>query len=506
MRKIPDAIRHIGYFDKKDYGEFQKFLESPYLNNVKALSVIFKVIWLNKKLLIPSKYDELEKQITGTTDYSKGTIKKLLSYLNKAVLKYYGIKDTLKDDLYVQLKLAESLLYIRDFKTLNIHQEFLSDKIFKLDKIEEMSFYYSYLLNTNLFLTSFSGNDYWKKNNTGTEDFINNSSTDIYFYTLIILVCDYMNFVLRNVDFKQEKLIWENINLDYIFKAGSEMMKKETNEFRIVTYNLYYKLYLTFKHFKEDKYYEDYKSYFLENSGIYKKDTVRNHFIMLTSYCIIRERTSDENNYFKRESTALQNLMIEKDYLKSPHDKYLHSVHFRNYIITDISTQDPDVLLSFIKNNSNKLSPKEQDNMLNFGMAHYHYLKKEYQKALKCLNDIKLNYFFYKYDILNLEFKIYYETKNIEPIERTIHNYKQMIKTDSFLTKYDKKRLTSFLEYYQRFIFLTFKRRNRKNFVKDISYFRDQIINEKTFAMKRWLISKANELLVIHPKKPSLEN
>ena len=144
--------------------------------------------------------------------------------------------------------------------------------------------------------------------------------------------------------------------------------------------------------------------------------------------------------------------------------------------------------------------------MLNFGMAHYHYLKKEYQKALKCLNDIKLNYFFYKYDILNLEFKIYYETKNIEPIERTIHNYKQMIKTDSFLTKNDKKRHTSFLKFYQSFIFLTFKLKKRKNFLREISYLRDQIINEKTFTMKKWLITKANELIVIHKKKPSLEN
>jgi hypothetical protein len=165
------------------------------------------------------------------------------------------------------------------------------------------------------------------------------------------------------------------------------------------------------------------------------------------------------------------------------------------------SLDNPSYLLEFVEHNSKKLSPKNYDEMVNYSMAHYYFLLGDYQKAIKCINDIKINYFFFRYDILNLELKIYYDKYNIEFIQRAIHNYKEMIKRDSFLTKYDKMRLNNFLKYYQKLIFLAEKISINKAYIQDISILYSTIQNESSFAMRKWLLQKISILLNKYNKK-----
>jgi hypothetical protein len=502
MPKVSDVFRLIKHFDKKDFAEFYKFLKSPYLNELKALSFIFKEISSNKKLIITSKFYELEKILLEKSGYTEFTVRHLLSRLKNSIIEYFGVKSILKDDIYIRLKQNESLLNIYEIKILSKGQENLLSRLNFSKDIEEEYFYYSFLLNNNLFDTSFTKKNYSDKLKEKPFDLVKNSSVDLYIYALTQIVYNYVNFTLRNIDVEQGKLIWQDIDIDGLFKTGQDILKNKSNKYRNITYNLFYKLYQTFKNIKKDEFYEDYKSYFLLNARCFNNDVFRTHFTILTSYCTIRERILNKKNKFVYEWINLTDEIIKREYLKSSSKKYMYPALFRNYIAKCFAINNPGILKNFINKNSKILPPAEKNQMINFGLTHYYYLKRDYRQSLKYLNDIKMDYFVYRYDLLNLELKIYYEKYNPELIERAIHNYRTQVKKETFLTKYDKARMLNMLKYYQRLILLNEKLKQGKSYMGDVYLLRDNIISEETFTMKNWMLKNLKEMIIKNNKEP----
>ncbi len=502
MPKVSDVFRLIKHFDKKDFAEFDKFLKSPYLNDLKALSVIFKEISSNKKLIITSKFYELEKILLEKSGYTEYTVRNLLSRLKNSIIEYFGIKNILNDNIFIRIKQNESLLNVGEIKILSKKQESLLSRLIFSKDIDEDYFYYSFLLNNNLFDTSFVNENSLKKLKTEPRNFIKNSSVDIYLYAFIQIVYNYVNFTLRNIDVEQGKLIWQDIDINGLFKTGQNIIKNESHKYRNITYNLFYKLYQTFKNIKKDEFYEDYKSFFLLNAEYFNNDVVRTHFTILTSYCIIRERIFNKKNKFVYEWIKLTDEIIKREYLKSSLKKYMYPALFRNYIAKCFVINNPVILKKFINKNSKILPPAEKNQMINFGLSHYYYLKRDYKQSLKYLNDIKMDYFFYRYDLLNLELKIYYEKYNIEFIERAIHNYQMLVKKETFLTKYDRARILNMLKYYQRLTLLNEKLKLGKDYIGEVYLLRDKIINEESFAMKNWMLKMIKELIIRYKKEP----
>ena len=290
MPKYPEVFRLLRSFDNKDFIYFEKFLKSPFLNNRFALISIFNNIRNNKNLLLLSNTDELEKYLINNSKYSKGTINKLLSYLKNAVIKYYSLKNVLADDIYLSLKLNDYLLNIGELKILNLNQDKLKSLIFDSSKIDEDTFKFSHLLNDNLFNTTISSLNYWKrKKNNLSKHYIHKSSIDIYLYTLIQLVYGYLNFVLCDINYNHDNFQWQSVDLDNYINSGSFLLQENNNKYYKVVYNLYKKLYFSFKFINVDKYYKNYKSYFLSNIDIFKNSIIKQHYSILINYCAARE-------------------------------------------------------------------------------------------------------------------------------------------------------------------------------------------------------------------------
>jgi len=456
MPKISEVYRLLLGFNNKDFNDFNKFLESPYLNSVEALSLIFKDIRKNKHLMLESKFDELESLLIKNSKYSKSTVAKLLSYLKNSVLKYYGIKSVLADDIYYQIKINEYLLNIGEFKILFLNQNKLNSIIVDSNKIDDDRFLFSHLHNINLYDTSIISGKYYLKDNMNnlSEEYLFNSSTDLFLFTLIQIVSNYVTFILQQSNFNKDNLLWASIDIDDLIKTGDKYIRYDKIEHRIIFFNLYKKLFYAYKFITKDEYYHKYKSYFFDHIMNFSYDKIEQHYKYLTYYCIARERIADKNNYFSHEWMNLTNQFIDIDFINKPSKKNLHPNVYHNFIIKCSAVNDSSKLKEFIDKNTSRVSPKEYRNLYNFGMAHYYNIIADYGKALKCINNVKINCFMFKYDLVKLELQIYFEKSNIDFIERTVHNINEMIKHDSSITKYDKTRLFNMLKYYQALIYL----------------------------------------------------
>ena len=68
--KIPELFHNLEYFSPDDYNQFEKFLKSPYFNNLNSLVKIYAILKRNDKLLKEKNYDKLKFLIRRDSNYS----------------------------------------------------------------------------------------------------------------------------------------------------------------------------------------------------------------------------------------------------------------------------------------------------------------------------------------------------------------------------------------------------------------------------------------------------
>ena len=137
----------------------------------------------------------------------------------------------------------------------------------------------------------------------------------------------------------------------------------------------------------------------------------------------------------------------------------------RNYFLICYSQKQFQRLKVFVRKYSKDFKDTENKDMMKFCLAHYYEGTKNYNNALKNISDIKADKYIYKYDLKNLELKIYFEKNTKETFKdecalRASHNYRETVKKDKQLTDHEKNRFYTFLNYYNSFI--TFYN-NKKN-------------------------------------------
>jgi len=132
--------------------------------------------------------------------------------------------------------------------------------------------------------------------------------------------------------------------------------------------------------------------------------------------------------------------------------------------------------------------------MVNYGYAYYYLGKKDYRKALKNLNDISEGIPIIKFDIRNIEMRIYFELGTIEPLINAIHNYRAIVLNDSTLTKSDKESLFAMLKYFNSLINVVGKT-DKKEQIFLAEYNKQLIRKEQTFSLKNWLLEKFENIV-----------
>jgi len=210
-----------------------------------------------------------------------------------------------------------------------------------------------------------------------------------------------------------------------------------------------------------------------------------------------KDRLGEDKELFKNESVKLLYEYFNKNYFKVSED-YLKPLEYSNFVGRAYSVGDFEILKSFIENNSTKLNPSDYSDLVNYGLAYYYFGIKDFRKVLKHINEISLSKFLFRFDIRNLEIRVYYELNKFETLREAIHNYRSLILEDKVLTNSDKEGLLKMLSYVNKLIILndeldSGKRKNEAEFIV-IS-----LEKEPIFSLKKWLTEKY--LLIIDEDK-----
>lgn len=500
--KIPELFHHLGYFSSEDYTQFEKFLRSPYYNNVQSYVEIFSAIRKNRKLIENKNYDELKARISTAVSFSENTIRKLISNLGDLVIEYLKVKTNEKSKFDREYDLCDYLISIGYFSLLDKRLKICDGLIPKGNESDESDFLKSFRYNSLEFRASMLTKSKIRGEDTIIEQrrFTIDGAKDLLVYNLVLLTVNYVNYVMQELDYSGINNIVFPIDVEPMFNImkSKEFETYNNNQKAIIT--LFSKMLKMFNDLENDEAYTDYKNYFYKIRTMFNQDFSKTHFSVLFNYCNTRQRYNDKRTKYHDESLRLTYEYISQKIYAEEKVKYVIPIYFRNFIIGCTTPNTKSLLRKFIDEQTNCLHPTHRKDLSNLGNAFYYFLNKEYGKVLKHLLAIDNPQYMYKYDVRNLELKVYFEKKDYATVESMLHNYIKNVKSETFFTSLDRKKYMLMTDYFRRLINAE-REENKKKRLSEFEYLRDKINAEDGFIMKKWMLNRVEETILKEKSK-----
>jgi len=163
-------------------------------------------------------------------------------------------------------------------------------------------------------------------------------------------------------------------------------------------------------------------------------------------------------------------------------------VDFLNAIISALETNKVDWAEYFYNKNKNRIFPSLQEDTLNLAKAQILYMRKNFNDAIKLINNVSYNnHYFYLRSKMLLS-RLYYDKNELEPIIYLIDAAKHFLKRNKKVTKMNRDAFGNF------FYFMTkiFNLQERKN--PNIKEVKDELIKQTNVSSKEWLLKKLDEM------------
>jgi hypothetical protein len=262
-----------------------------------------------------------------------------------------------------------------------------------------------------------------------------------------------------------------------------------SDEFQIV--ELYYNLLKAFANFEEEKYYFNFKDSLFkcsEHLGLNDNNFLHSRLI---NYCVIKINLGINSHFdLNEEIFELYQIYVKNEFYKTISNNNLPFDVYRNVLLNCITTKKLKEMEEFIKVYSEKLLPKHMDSIVNYSYALLYFEKKQFNKAMTCLNKIKFDQFVLKIDMKNLQLKLAYELEHFESVVSMIDSYKHFLKNNTLLSVTRKVMHNNFLNYVSKLVQYQFGSSK-----VNIPYIFNQLEKSKEVFDKGWLGEKIKLIL-----------
>jgi len=498
--KVPLLFHHLQYFTENDYAGFIKYLKSPFHNYyLKSYSDILKIIKANRLLLSGDRNKELRNIIVKKIRCSENTTLTILSRLGDLVIRYLKTVAYENKKYEVGHSFCEYLISVGYYDILGEQISFCWDLLNKEPKIDEdvyLKYYQMEYLNYKNSVLQDS-KLFGDKSVIRQQQFTLNSAKDIYVYSLTKLVISFMNYTIQNIDSSYKNQAPYPVLIAPMFDILKKPEFRSYDKHQKSIILLYHHLYLMFYNLESDNHYNSYKKFFFKIRNMFNADFSKSHFNVLTNYCHLRHRLNGNDGKYNTEGMNVLRSYIGNKMYVNENSKCLSPILYRNFVINCNIPGTKDILKKFIDEETYNVHEKHRKDMLNFGNAYYFYLKKDYGTALKHMLDLKHPKFLYKYDIRNLELKIYFDKGSFVDLNSVLHNYRANINSEPLFTKNDKEKYKLLINNFRELMRIA-EKYNMDHSIIGYEYFLKQIASAQGFVMKQWFIEKIKSIIQAH--------
>lgn len=494
--KVPEFFYNIKYLSDIDMEAFEKFLQSPYFNTTTSLPVVFGIIKDNKRLIKENRLDELRSVISGTSNYSENTVGKNLSYLNNMYEEFAKAEGVKNSKFYNEFFRCKYLLLKGNYHLLNKEMDNFDVILNEQENFDNDLFLKLYdfkMLKYAATSTSENKLDTLSKLDREKE-FTLESSKNLLVYTIAKTTLNFANYIIQCSNSTKKANSNYPVNLESIFGIVKSPEFKTYTQPQKKTITINHKLFRMFRSLTNDRYYKNYRHYYYKVKDSFNHEFRNTHLGMLMNYCFLRYRVKDKDKHFLEEGHRLLYDYIDGGYYVNENTEYLHSTIYRNYVVYCTTKDRKELLKKFIDNHTDKLNPAEAKMMKDFAMAHYCYANGQNESALKYTVRLNNAKFFYKFDLIFLKIKIFYEEQDLVNLENMIHILKNNLQTAEIFNANEIKKF-EYLIYCLNLLLKAHAKYEMKQDIIDFEFILKKIDSKPSFALRNWLREKVTTFI-----------
>jgi hypothetical protein len=475
--KIYKALEELDIYE---LNRFQKFVNSPYFNQNRALIDLLDLFMPHLKRQAEGDISKPEawSVIFPGTGYNDTRFRKLSSDL----LKLY--EQFLAQEIYESNPLHQANYLMESISTRKIEKLYntvvSSVKRLSVRQLERSTsfYFYQYQLAKNQYnLTSDFEKKFKKKTKYATlniEEIAQN--LDIFYLgEKLKLYCTLLSW--KNVF---------NLNSDLLFM---EEIIRHVEKFDYEDYPpiaLYYQVYKSYV--EPDNVEQFYKLRELISKYIesFPPDEAKEIYGSAQNFCI--RKINEGKKEFLRENLDLYQEAIQNGILF--HNEELSPTTFRNIVASAVNLNEYDWAESFINQYQDKLAEKHRDNAVTFNLARLFWSKKDYKKVIEYLQNVEFDDMIYELNSKSMLIATYYDTHEIDPLESLLESFKVFLFRNKKSIPDQRRR--NYLDY------IGFVKRLLKVIPgekKSLQSLRQEITNSKQSGTRKWLLEKVDELM-----------
>lgn len=301
----------------------------------------------------------------------------------------------------------------------------------------------------------------------------------------------YLTKALNHYRFMLDKNMYEQIEynfdfIDYIFDFLMNKDKYFKNKLKI---KLHLNEALLIKE-KEEKYYDVLKQILInEHNKLSQSDLYSLHNI-LQSHCVYMGYQNHTG--YTKERFELYKICLKLKLYAAAEHIYFDDLMFGNIVSTAITIGDLEFTENFIEQYKNMLAPDNTDVVINYSYSRLYFGKKDFEKALWHLNNIKsIKHIQYKLPVRDLVLKCYYELGLTSQAVYYIDSYRHFLNNNrSSLSDERFERISNFLRFYTRLV-----KCREKNSGKDFLKLKEDVESTPNTLERNWLLVKTGEFL-----------
>ncbi len=174
---------------------------------------------------------------------------------------------------------------------------------------------------------------------------------------------------------------------------------------------------------------------------------------------------------------------------KASPDGYLEPTVFRNIFTAAIDADELKWAEEFVIKYSPELSEEFSEGMKDYALANLHFIKDEFEQALKRIINIRYDYPLHKIEAKILQFKIYYELGNFEQGFNMLDTTKHYLSAADDMNTHMRERYTNFIKHASELL------RVKTGRGKDAGRMLEKLKAGKAVEGQIWLVEKMEKLV-----------
>jgi len=463
--KNSKLVHLLSSFTREDMEAFDTFLRSPYFNTREELIVLFG--YLNNQYPdFPEESLQKEKACEAAypgQPFDEKQLAYCMNYLLQAGERFLSIRRFEQSSVLPGLFLLETLVNRKQEKGYQYVHKKLNHQLESSKIAESERFYHQFRL-AEIEDQHFMNKDE-RRYDPNLE--IASDNLDLFYFS------------------KKLRMLSEMINRQHIFNQSYNLAFRglllEGLENSEILSNPLIKTYyhvlrmLSYDESAETEYGEV-KRLFQANYIIFSEADQQNILSHLLNFCIRQIREQVDRRPYMEEALSWYMFGIESR-LYLPKDQ-LSPWHYKNIIKLAFNLGNFDWAENFMYQYSGKLQDTFRENALYYNLADLYYQKKDYEKAMKFLNQVEFTDIHYNLNAKQLLIKIFYELDEEEALLSLLASFSVYLKRNQHLSLDLRKTYENFCKLMTRIL-----RRNPKKW----QAIREDIQQVSPITDRKWL-------------------